>query len=105
MLEERGPSTGRRMKSCGQSQQEATWRTFLNPKSTAKITVKAQPIANEMKAYGIHILGIVEARWKEAGQTWLASGKTIEYSGHTGDHAVHSDSLRMGTSERKDHSG
>lgn len=56
------------------------------------ITVKAQTIVNEMKEYGIRILGVVEARWK---QTWLASGETIIYSGQTGDHAVHSDSLRM----------
>lgn len=55
------------------------------------ISGKAQTIANEMKAYGIHILGIAEARWKEAGQTRLASGESIIYSGHMGDHAAHSD--------------
>lgn len=99
---------------------KADRKPLLNPKSIIKIgtwnvrsmhiTGKVQPIANEMKIYGIHILGIAEARWKEAGQTWLSSGESIIYSGHTGDslrwgsnHAIKrspEDTLRMGTSPR-----
>ena len=59
------------------------------------ITGKAQTITNDMKAYGIHILGIAEARWKEAGQTQLSLGESIIYSGHTGGNAVHSDGVAI----------
>lgn len=84
---------------------KADRKPLLNPKSIIKIgtwhvrsmhiTGKVQPIANEMKIYGIHILGIAEARWKEAGQTWLSSGESIIYSGHTGDNAAHSDGVAI----------
>lgn len=54
------------------------------------IVGKVQTIANEMNAYGIHILGIAQARWKEAGQIRLSSGESIIYSGYTGENGAHS---------------
>ena len=56
---------------------------------------KAQIIANEMKAYEISILGIAEVRWNEAGQTQLASGETIIYSGHMDENASPSEGLAI----------
>ena len=39
-------------------------------------------IANEMKRYKISILGLSETRWTSSGETKLADGTTIIYSGH-----------------------
>ena len=89
------------MKLDGQIRRGARQLRLLNPKSATKIGTwnvrsmyipgKAQSIANEMKAYEISILGIAEARWNEAGQTQLASGETIIYSGHLDENATHSE--------------
>ncbi|KAJ3614823.1 hypothetical protein NHX12_018393 [Muraenolepis orangiensis] len=43
---------------------------------------KAAVIAEEMKRYGISLLGLGETRWLQSGQVKLASGETILYSGH-----------------------
>jgi hypothetical protein len=101
----RRPLNERRMKLDGQIRKEARKLRLLNPKSTTKIGTwnvrsmyipgKAQIIANEMKAYGISILGIAEARWNEAGQTRLTSGETIIYSGHMEENAAHSDGVAI----------
>ena len=101
----RRPLNERRMKLDGQIRKEARQLRLLNPKSTTKIGTwnvrsmyipgKAQIIANEMKAYGISILGIAEARWNEAGQTRLTSGETIIYSGHMEENAAHSDGVAI----------
>ena len=47
----------------------------------------------EMKRYGIQLLGIAEARWKDSGQ--MRSGETILYSGHMGENAVHSEGVAV----------
>ena len=49
----------------------------------------------EMKRYGIQLLGIAEARWKDSGQMRLTSGETILYSGHVGENAVHSEGVAV----------
>ena len=57
------------------------------------ITGKARTIAMEMKRYGIQLLGIAEARWKDSGQ--MRSGETILYSTHMGENAVHSEGVAV----------
>ena len=89
----------------GQIRRETRQLRLLNPKSATKIgrwnvrsmciPGKAQIIANEMKAYEISILGIAEARWNEAGQTRLACGEIVIYSGHMEENAAHSDGVAI----------
>ena len=54
----------------------ATWNL-----RSMNITGKSRTIiAREMKRYGIEIIGIAEARWKDTWQIRLTSGETILYS-------------------------
>lgn len=104
-LGRRGPSTKGRMMSGGQSRKEVTGREPFSPKSVTKvacwnvrsmnITGKSQTIANEMKTYGIDILGISEVRWKRAGQIHLTTWELILYSGHMDDNAIHSEGVAI----------
>ncbi|KAJ3589791.1 hypothetical protein NHX12_010632 [Muraenolepis orangiensis] len=54
---------------------------------------KAAVIAEEMKRYGISLLGLGETRWLQSGQVKLASGETILYSGHPEDSAPHTEGV------------
>jgi hypothetical protein len=106
----RRPLNERRMKLDGQIRREARQLRLLNPKSATKIgrwnvrsmyiPGKAQIIANEMKAYEISILGIAEARWNEAGQTRLASGEIVIYSGHMEENAAYSEGVAIMISKK-----
>ena len=57
------------------------------------ITGKSRTIAMEMNRYGIQLLGIAEARWKDSGQ--MRSEETILYSGHVRENAVHSEGVAV----------
>ena len=91
------------MMSGGESRNETIRRKPFSTKSVTKIatwnvrsmniTGKSRTIASKMKRYGIEILGIAEARWKDTGQIRLTSGETILYSGHVGEHATHSEGV------------
>jgi hypothetical protein len=106
----RRPLNERRMKLDGQIRRKARQLRLLNPKSATKIgrwnvrsmyiPGKAQIIANEMKAYEISILGIAEARWNEAGQTRLASGEIVIYSGHMEENAAYSEGVAIMISKK-----
>uniref|UniRef100_A0A0L8FWX8 Endonuclease/exonuclease/phosphatase domain-containing protein n=1 Tax=Octopus bimaculoides TaxID=37653 RepID=A0A0L8FWX8_OCTBM len=50
---------------------------------------KCENISKEMDNYKLEILGLCETRWIDNGQTKLASGKTIIYSGHKDDKVRH----------------
>ena len=51
-------------------------------------TGRSAQVASEMRRYNLKVLGLCEVRWNGSGQTKLASGETILYSGHTDpDHA------------------
>lgn len=51
---------------------------------------KAAQVSAEMRRYNITLLGLSETRWLQAGQTTLASGELLLYSGHEEDNAAHS---------------
>uniref|UniRef100_A0A0L8HRT3 Endonuclease/exonuclease/phosphatase domain-containing protein n=1 Tax=Octopus bimaculoides TaxID=37653 RepID=A0A0L8HRT3_OCTBM len=52
-------------------------------------TGKCENISKEMDNYKLEILGLCKTMWIDNGQTKLASGKTIIYSGHKDDKARH----------------
>ena len=52
-----------------------------NVRTMIEISKTAQ-VANEMRGYGIEILGLSETRWKGIGELKLQSGETIMYSGN-----------------------
>ncbi|KAJ3612934.1 hypothetical protein NHX12_019191 [Muraenolepis orangiensis] len=54
---------------------------------------KAAVIAEEMKRYGISLLGLGETRWLQSGQVKLTSGETILYSGHPEESAPHTEGV------------
>ena len=58
-------------------------------------TGKAKQIALEMKNYALTILGLCETRWTGAGQTRLATGETVLYSGHEDVNAQHSEGVAI----------
>ena len=54
---------------------------------------KAAVIAEEMRRYGISLLGLGDTRWLQSGQVKLASGESIHYSGHPDDSAPHTEGV------------
>ena len=62
-------------------------------------TGKLAQVTTEMRRYGIHILGISEARWTGSGKTTTSTGETVLYSGR--DDNLHEEGvaiiLRKGT--------
>jgi len=80
------------MTRAGESLREASApTTLLTTKSTTRIgtwnirtlyeTGKTAQVSREMHRYNLKILGLCETRWNGTGQTKLASGDTIIYSG------------------------
>ena len=66
---------------------------------TMSQTGKLAQVTTEMRRYGIHILGISEARWTGSGKTTTSTGETVLYSGR--DDNLHEEGvaiiLRKGT--------
>ena len=58
-------------------------------------TGKAAQVSAEMARYGIHILGLSETRWIQAGQRRLSSGVQIIYSGHADEDARHTQGVAI----------
>nr|CAH8838004.1 unnamed protein product [Trichobilharzia regenti] len=56
---------------------------------------KAAQIANEMKRYGIQVLGICESRWNGSGLTKLSTGESVIYSGHPEDNHTHTEGVAI----------
>ena len=52
-------------------------------------TRKANQVAYKMKKYNIHVLGLSETRWNGAGQSKLATGEHMIYSGHKDEDHAH----------------
>ena len=84
----------------GESRKEAILpTTILSTRATIKIGTwnvqtmyqagKTAQVAKEMKAYGLDVLGISEARWTGSGHLLLDSGLKLLYSGHEGKDAPH----------------
>ena len=77
----------------GQTRQEASrlMTSFLTPKHitafgtwnvcTMYQTGKSAQVANEMRRYGLKLLGISEVRWLGSGSTTLLTGEEVLYSG------------------------
>ena len=84
------------MTRAGESPREASApTTLLNIKTKTKIGTwnirtlyesgKTAQVCKEMHRYNLRILGLCETRWNGIGQTRLASGDTIIYSGQEED--------------------
>ncbi|CAH8868299.1 unnamed protein product [Trichobilharzia szidati] len=56
---------------------------------------KASQIANEMKRYGIQVLGICESRWNGNGFIKLSTGESVIYFGHTEDNHMHTEGVAI----------
>ena len=76
-----------------------TPKPLFSPKTVIKVaqwnvrtmyeTGKCAQIANEMRNYGISVLGISEARWNQSGVVTLLTGETILYSGNPNENDRH----------------
>ena len=66
-------------------------------------TGKLAQVTAEMRRYGIHILGISEARWPGSGRMTTSTGETVLYSGK--DDNLHEEGvaiiLRKGTEKNQ----
>lgn len=51
--------------------------------------VKAAPIAKETHKYTIEVMGLSETRWISTGNTILATGYVVLYSGHQEEDSPH----------------
>ena len=58
-------------------------------------TGKAVQVANEMKTYGIEVLGICESRWNGSGLFKLSTGETMIYSGQSEDNHEHTNGVAI----------
>lgn len=58
-------------------------------------TGKTFEVATEMRNYNLTLLGISETRWTQSGQTRLASGEMMLYSGHEEDNAPHTQGVAL----------
>ena len=102
---ERTPPHSGSMTLCSESREDAAKLKILTPRSatlfgawnvrTMYTAGKADNIAREMSRYKLHILGISETRWLEAGQVKLNTGELILYSGHQMDGAPHTEGVAI----------
>jgi len=104
---------GERMKRTGQTfcQEEADLPTnLLSSKTASRIGVwnvrtmfetgKAAQVAREMDRYRLEILGLSEVRWMSSGQTTLASGHQLLYSGPSEEEGVHKNGVGLMLSKK-----
>ena len=105
------PTAEGSMTQDGESRKEAILpTTILSTRATIKIGTwnvqtmyqagKTAQVAKEMKAYGLDVLGISEARWTGSGHLTLDSGLRLLYSGHEGDDAPHTEGVALMLSKK-----
>ena len=58
-------------------------------------TGKTAHVPNEMKRYGIEVLGICESRWNGSGLSKLSTGETMIYSGRPENNHEHIDVMTI----------
>jgi len=94
------------MKPRSERRKEAVGRIpLLTPKATNRIATwnirtmfeagRAFQVAREMTKYKISILGLSETRWLLSGQSRLATGEQLLYSGHLEDGAPHTEGVGL----------
>jgi len=106
LLVKERPQQRRIMTQSRQSRKEPRLPTpFLSSRTQTKIGTwnvrtlyesgKAAQVANEMKRYGITVLGLSETHWIQSGQIRLHSGETILYSGHEEEDVPHTEGVGL----------
>ena len=86
-----------------QNRKESTLPNILPPKTISRIGTwnvrsmyqggKVITIMHEMQRYNLQELGLCEIRWTQVGQTILATGELILYSGHTETNSQHTEGV------------
>lgn len=87
------------MKQISQIRKKVDQQNLLLPKTVSRIgnwnvrtlyeTGKSAQVAREMDRYNIDVLGLSEVRWNTSGDTTLASGHTLLYSGAPNQNDIH----------------
>ena len=103
-------TTADSMTSLSESLQEVGRSIILQTRSPTKIGTwnvrtmfeagRSANISEEMRSYGLDILGLCETRWTGSGETRLNSGETLLYSGHREKTAAHTQGVGIRLSKQ-----